>query len=109
MGKPIPVQGSPLGGLLRLLRRFLFFRRHRGFLLLFPLIFQFFGHRMGSMSWQGRRVPLVLWMMIIAMVSTESEWPRGLQKNEHAMDATVAFDDLFVNRWQRVAFVVAPN
>ena len=73
MGNPITVQGSPLGGLLRLLRRLLFFRRHRGFLLLFPFIFQFFGHRMGSMSWQGRRVPLVIWMMIIAMVSTESE------------------------------------
>jgi hypothetical protein len=43
------------------------------------------------------------------MVSTESEWPRGWQQNEHAMDATVAFDDLFVNRWQRVAFVVAPS
>ena len=53
MGKPIPVQGSPLGGLLRLLRRLLFFRRHRGFLLLFPLIFQFFGavHHPRSQSW----------------------------------------------------------
>ncbi len=53
---------------------------------------------MGSMSWQGRRVPLGLWGMIIALGSTESEWPRGVQKNKPAMDATVAFDDLLLER-----------
>jgi len=42
-----------VGLLLRPLCRLLFFRRHRRFLLLVPLIFQFFGHRIGSMSLRG--------------------------------------------------------
>ena len=42
-----------LGLLLRPLRRLLFFRRHSRFLLLFPLIFKFFGHRIGSIFLRG--------------------------------------------------------